>query len=477
MVQPDKQHPDYTDFLDVWQKCRDASSGQRAIKRGRERYLKSLAGQLTTLAPGQSISAYDAYLDRANYFNATGRTVDAMKGLVFRKPMKYEVPAAIEPWLEDITLSDENLTDFALNTLSETLITGRCGILVEQPKSTEQPQTIADKQASGSRPYLVLYKTESIINWEYKRLNNRYQLVNVWLSETYTDEKGEVQPQVRQLTLDTGFYQQIIWQRPDKKTDWVATETVTPTKNGAGLTGIPFFPVSPEKPTLTIISPPIESLADVNIAHYKNSADLENGAHIAGLPTAYITGVDPDDKNPIYLGSSTILTLPQDATAGFLQCGSEGFATIEKLMDRKEQQMAALGARMLSPEKKDAEAAATHEIKRGGENSVLATSAGTIERQLTNVLQFAADWEGIAGEISIELNKDFFPVAFTGADLTAWVSARQAGEISKETFFNILKYSEWLPDELTYEEEQERITEDGPPLGSLTEDTPVPNNE
>lgn len=467
-MKPDDKHPQYTKFSNVWSKCRDAADGERAIKSRTVAYLKPLAGQIE----GQDTAAYDAYLDRASYFNATGRTVETMSGLVFRKPMTKTVPTPIEEWLKDITLSDETLAEFALSLVIEDIITGRCGILVEQPPVPAAPLTVAEKQAIGSRPYFVLYKTESITNWKYKRINNRYILADVWLEETYEDEKGETKEQFRQLTLDTGVYQQLIWRKPS--TGWAVVETITPLKNGQPLTEIPFFPIAPQKPKLDIIAPPIESLADVNISHFKNSADLENGAHIAGIPTAYITGVDDKDdngnKNVIYLGSSTILTLPQDATAGFLQCGSEGFATIEKLMDRKEQQMAALGARMLSPEKKEAEAAETHEIKRGGENSVLATIAGVVERQLTKALQFAAEWEGIAGEISIELNKDYIPVTFTGADLTAFVAARQAGEISKETFFNVLKYSEWLPDDLTFEEEQARIEADGPALGDLTGD-------
>ncbi|MCE6993065.1 DUF4055 domain-containing protein [Dyadobacter sp. CY323] len=465
-MKPDDQHPDYNKFLPVWTKCRDAADGERAIKSKGAAYLKPLAGQIE----GKDETAYNSYLDRASYFNATGRTVETMSGLVFRKQMTKTIPNSLKEWLNDITLSDETLTEFAQSLIVEDVVTGRCGILVEQPPVPNAPLTIAAKQALGSRPYFVLYKTESIRNWKYKRINNRYILANIWLGETYEDDEGEIKDQIRQLTLDTGVYQQLIWRKP--ATGWQIVETITPLKNGAPLPEIPFFPIAPQKPKLDIVAPPIESLADVNISHYKNSADLENGVHISGMPTAYITGVDDTDdngnKSVIYLGSSTILTLPKDATAGFLQCGSEGFASLEKAMDRKEQQMAALGARMLSPEKKEAEAAETHEIKRGGENSVLATIAGVVERQLTKALQFAADWEGIDGEIAIELNKDYIPVTFTGADLTAWVAARQAGEISKETLFNVLKYSEWLPDDTTFEEEQARIDEDGPPLGSLT---------
>lgn len=467
MTDPDVKHPDYTHYVEVWKKCRDAAEGERAIKKSGTVYLKPLAGQIE----GSDTSGYEAYKDRASYFNATGRTVETMSGLVFRKAMTKEIPASIEEWLNDITLADETLGEFAQSLIIEDIVTGRCGILVEQPPVPEQTMTIAEKELIGSRPYFVLYKTESIINWKYKRINNRYILSDAWLSENYEDEKQEIKEQIRHLTLETGSYEQRIWRK--EASGWVLSETINPVKGGNSIPEIPFFPIAPQKPKLDIVAPPIESLADVNISHYKNSADLENGAHISGIPTPYVTGVDDKDdqgnKTVIYLGSSTILTLPHEATAGFLQCGSEGFATIEKLMDRKEQQMAALGARMLSPEKKEAEAAETHEIKRGGENSVLATIAGVVERQLTKALKFAAEWEGISGEIAIELNKDYIPVTFTGADLTAWVAARQAGEISKETFFNVLKYSEWLPDDLEFEEEQERISADGPPLGSLTD--------
>lgn len=456
---PALKHPDVIKFTPVWKKCRAATDGQRAIKEGGMLYLRSLTEQKT--------DEYEVYLDRASYVNATGRTVDAMVGGVFRKPLKHEVPDAITEWLDDINLADETLSDFAQNAVFEVIVTGRYGVLVEQPKAPDGPLTVAERQSQGLRPYLVGYPTENIINWEYDRVNNRYQLVNIWLQEDYKATNGEIKQQVKQLTLNAGFYQQIIWREGDGS--WIVHETITPTKNSVPLTEIPFFAISSKKPTLKVSAPPIESLADVNISHYKNSADLENGAHMAGLPTPYITGLNGAEDDKIYLGSTTILTLPQDATAGFMQCGSEGFATIEKLMDRKEQQMAALGARMLAPDKKQAEAVQTHEIKRSGETSVLATLVGIVDRQLSRALAFAADWEGITGVISIELNKDFFPVTFTAQELTAWTSALQSGAVSKETYFDVLKYSEWISDTLTYEQEQERIASDGPALASMTD--------
>lgn len=465
MAEPNAPHEQYVEFQDVWQKCRDAREGQRAIRNGGTTYLPQLVSQ--------PADEYKKYRDRAVYFNATGRTVDAMTGLVFRKDMTVTAPESIKPWLEDITLSDETLADFAEACLEETITVCHGGIFVDMPKTTGQ-LTKAQADAQQIRPYLVLYKTESILNWELARVNNVYQLINLWLSETYKDKEGEQQEQVRQLILNGGIYYQDIWRKADNG-EWYVHETIVPLKNGANLTAIPFYPLSARKPTMDVIAPPIEALVDINISHYQNSADLENGAHIAGLPTPYATGLQQTfDQNGvatgpnIYLGSSTFLTFADPETkVGFLQCGSEGFATLEKLMDRKEQQMAALGARMLAPEKKDAEAAQTHEIKRGGESSILSKICGVVERQITKALMFASSWVGIEGEIAIELNRDFFPPQFTGADLTAWVSARQAGEISKETLFNVIKYAEWYPEEKTFEEEQAAIESDGPALSDI----------
>ncbi|GGN14177.1 hypothetical protein GCM10010967_58010 [Dyadobacter beijingensis] len=76
----------------------------------------------------QADDAYNTYEGRALYYNATGRTVDAMSGLVFRKTMTVKVPDEMKPWLDNIALSDETLTGFAETSLYETLCVGRGGI-------------------------------------------------------------------------------------------------------------------------------------------------------------------------------------------------------------------------------------------------------------------------------------------------------------------------------------------------------------
>ncbi|MCF2502767.1 hypothetical protein L0663_05215 [Dyadobacter sp. CY107] len=129
-MKPDDKHEHYSKFEPVWKRCRDAVAGQRAIQEAGDACLPKLEGQ--------EDPAYDSYRSRALFYNATGRIVDAMVGLVFRKPMTWEVPEAMKEWLDDLALSDETSTDFAETSLYETLSAGRGGIWLTYPAQAKR---------------------------------------------------------------------------------------------------------------------------------------------------------------------------------------------------------------------------------------------------------------------------------------------------------------------------------------------------
>lgn len=471
-MKPDDLHPEYVEFKDTWETCRDACAGQRLIHKKGERYLPKLSGQTE--------ADYLKYLKRSNYVNATGRTVDGMRGLVFRKDPIYEVPPAMEPWIKNITMSGITLGGLARKTLEEVLKVGRFGILVDhptQPAGLIARMTISAAQRNNQRPYIATYTAENILNWEYQTINNETVLYRVFLREKSETDGTTVIESIRELTLANGYYEQIEWKGIKGK--WTIVRTITPKMNGNVISHIPFWIVTPEENNGEVCAPPIEDLAYVNISHYMNSADLENGAHIGGHPTFWINGIDdPNDPdyNELYVGSSTFLKLPRESTAGVLQCGSEGFATIEKLMDRKEQQMAALGARLIAPEKKQAEAAETANIRRGGENSVLADIVGVVETPIRKALQFMCDWAGYGFEVVFEMNTDFLPTPMDSAMLRELVGAWQSGAISELTFFEALQEGELIHESVTFEDERERKADSTPPLGMI-EAEPANDNQ
>ena len=460
MDTPDYIHPEYDAMKGKWQRCRDAVAGQDAVHKAGQSYLPMLSGQTPI--------EYNAYKQRTPFFNASGRTLDGLVGMVFRKDPHTEVPAAMQAYLDDITLSGVTMHGLARDVLTEIQTVGRCGVLVEYPRVQEQPANLAQALAINLRPYATLYKTEAIINWRVQRINNQMMPVLVVLIETYEvggEFQTEYKPQLRVLRLVEGTYIQQIWRMPEDKASFELVEEITPLMNGRPMAAIPFYIFGSQSLTWQIDEPPLLDLIDLNLSHYRNSADLEHGAHFTGLPTPFIAGVMLGDGESISIGSSKAIVAPDpQAKASYLEFSGSGLGSIEKLLDRKEAMMAAIGARMLAPEKSAAEAAQTLEMRSNGETSVLAAQARLVSQGLTAMLEIMREWAGIAGTCVYQLSTDYLPVRMTAQELTALVGAWQQGAISTKTLFFNLQQGEIVETGKTFEDEQSDIDMQGPSL-------------
>jgi hypothetical protein len=406
-------------------------------------------------------------LKRTPFFNASGRTVEGMVGLVFRKTPLAVMPTGIAATLEDITLTGVTAESFASDMLTEVETVNRVGVLVEYPRMSAPAETVAQVEALNLRPYLSMYKAESIINWRVSRVNNVMRPVLVVLLET-TEIEGTFETtfnqQIRALRLTEGIYTQEIYLKSNEKDGWILTDTLVPMMNNAPMDFIPFFMNEGE---FKVKKPPLLDLFDLNLSHYRTTADLEHGAHFTGLPMLFVAGVELAPTESIAVGSSTAYTTSNpNATATYTEFTGQGLGSLEKLLDRKEAQMAAIGARMLAPEKSGVEAAQTLEIKRAGETSVLASHANAVSATMTKALTVLAQWMGVSGEISYRLNTDFMPLRLTPQDLTALVGAWQSGGISKQTFFYNLQQGELVAPGKTFEDEEGEIETSAPTIAS-----------
>lgn len=464
----DTQHAEYSAMKSKWQRCRDTLSGQDAVHLRGDEYLPKLKEQ--------EEADYDAYKKRAVFFNATSRTVEALVGMIFRKQPVVELPPAMDPIKEDATLSAIPLPTFAQKAMYEVIGLGRVGILVDFPRMAEVPKTLAEAEAMGNRPYLTYYTAENIINWRFGRVRNVYQLVQVVLQEKNrepTDEfVDEEVTRYRVLSLKTGVYTQQLWRKAtsgelkDSIDGFIAEPAFAPMVNGKQLSRIPFFLVGSDGPTTETDDPPMIDLVDVNLSHYRTTADYEHGAHFCGLPTPCVSGyVKEKQDQKLYVGSTHAWIFPRPETkAYYLEFGGQGLTSLATLRAEKEQHMAALGARMLQPEKAAAEAEQTVLARASGELSVLGAMAQGLSRAMTGALELCRDWWGTGGDVSFELNTDYVPAQMTAPELTALVAAWQQGAISKETLFQNLKRGEVISEDTTFEEEDAAIGDEPPAL-------------
>lgn len=442
-------HPQHAAHLSQWQRCRDAVTGSDAIKGRGTEYLPRLSGQTD--------DEYNAYKMRALWYGAAARTVQGLTGGVMRKDPTVEVPTGLEEHLKDVTLSGVSFDAFAKKVLEEVLKTGRYGVLVDMPATTHEIQ----------RPYYAAYTAESIVNWKTEMQNGVSTLVLVVLCEHVWEAKPddvyelEEIEQYRVLRMVEKHYEVEIYRKSKaKEGEWESRGVVIPTFRGTPLTFIPFCFFGPNEITPEIEKPPILDLVDVNLSHYRTSADLEHGAHFCGLPTPWVAGFP--EKTVLKIGASEAwVSSSPDAKAGMLEFTGQGLNALEARMNKKEQLMAVLGARLLEESKSAVEAADTLQVRHAGEQSVLRSVAGTVGIGLSKVLEWAGLWSGIspdqAKKATAKLNMDFMDTSMTFDEATKLMGLWQSGAISFETMYYNMEKGEVTRPGVDWKKEKAQI--------------------
>lgn len=455
----DSTHEDYAKRLPQWKVIRDVIEGEDSVKEAGTAYLPKLGGQ--------EKDRYDAYKMRAMFYNATSRTLEGLSGMIFRKPPRVRIPETMQPFHDDATMSGVPLESFAAEVVEEVLSVGRSGGLVDYPRVEDRGLTKLDAERMNLRPFWVLYKAEQIINWSVGLVGNKTTLLQVRLWEEGVEEGDDefsvedfTQIRVLELVPEVGYQQRVFRKTADGK-DWEQYgETVVPRLGGKPLKEIPFVFFGARDLTPSLDKPPLIDLVRVNLSHYRTSADLEHGTHFTALPTPYCFGIS-DKEIPDTIGPEVIWTsMNKDVNAGMLEFTGSGLSSLETRQERKEQQMAALGARMLEAPKRQAEAAETAATHRAGENSVLASVANTISAGITQMLSVTRDWMGESEEVSFKLNTDFLPIPMSPAAMVALLKMVQGRAISHQVFFENLQKGEIIDAEHTFEDEELRRSED-----------------
>ncbi len=424
----DSTHPLYDDSKEKWTRVRDSYLGSDAIKSKGEIYLPKLSSQ--------EKGEYDAYVMRSMYVNAIKNTVQGLVGAVMRINPVINAPDRIMELAQDITGTGVSLNDFISNMLSEQLLMGRQGVMID--RTTE-------------RSYLSGYTTEQMTNW----MEDVIVLKETYLQQDLNDNYSQsYEVQFRELLIDeNGAFLVRLWKDNE---GWSISQEIYPTKVGQALDMIPFVAISGNELNMNPTQPPLMSLVDTNLSMYRTSADLEHGRHFTALPTPYVTGIDGDSE--LRIGSGSAWILPDSSSkAGYLEFTGQGLQALEKAVEEKRSIMAGLGASLLQTQKNGVESAESLRLRQNSEASVLVGAVLSVQEGITKALSIMAEWEGVSGDIEVELNTDFVDTKILPEELTALMGAWQSGAISHETFLHNMKKGEILPVEVTVEDEKDRI--------------------
>lgn len=441
--------PELEEMLPAIMAVEDVVKGPHAVKAKKETYLPK--PDPTNNTP-ENNERYKQLIQRAMLLGATGQTLEALIGQVFDKEPSTAFPPGLEFLEQDSDGQNLPFEDLAREGLRGVLKQGRSGFFVDYPEvQGPAPVTKADQVANKLQPVVHYYDSKSIVNW---RLTANV-LTTVVLKEDYVKEDDGFQPktetQYRVLKMVGKVYTVEIWRK--EKTEWKVFQSKIPVaSNGTPLEFIPFIFAGwrNNKPTPDPI--PLEPLAELELGHYRNSADLEENAHICGQATPVFAGLSEDwvknaMKNEVRLGSRAAIPLPEGGSAMLLQATETNLP--KTCMEMKETQMAKIGARLVEPSG-GGRTATEAALEASAEKSVLAAAATNVSRALESVIKAAAVYAGVEipeqskdaqeAVLAYELNTDFSIARMSPEERQVLMAELQGGGIAFEEYrWNLLK--------------------------------------
>lgn len=464
------RHVQYDYHFEDWLTLRDVLAGQRVIKLNRERYLP--------MRTGMDEQDYQGYLQRALFFGITRKSHEALLGSIFRRATTVSVPKQMEYLLTSATPNGEPISSFVQSVTSEALALGRAGILIDMPKLTgtrlSSPHSLISSATPLSRPYFLLYKAEYIMDWktELDLETNERILTKVVLAEY--EDSSETKNHIRVLELytpgehdrhtngiefDVNLGQRIYRQYVANPTspDIPIGEISIPTRNGIPLNRIPFYFFGVDGTSETPTQSPLLPIAEINLSHYQSSALLEHARHFVGSPQYWIKMSGISDTEEFLVSSSKIWKLGQDDQVGMIEYHGQGLTFLENSLTQKEQQMASLGAKLFSNQRRQAAMSSKQlETTQNSEESVLSKLVNTMNYQFTKMVKVMAWWMNVQEkeieEIIVELNGNFDPPAVDARALRALQSLYEAGVYPVSMLYLSFKDAGMIPADMSMEE-------------------------
>lgn len=416
----------------LWTKIRDVCKGAEAIKSKGGEYLPLLdPGDRSAKAKQRN----QDYRDRAVFYPITGNTKIGLLGMAYRKDPTMTAPDKLDYLKTNADGGGISIYQQSQQVLEDILETARHGLYVDYAKESDQA-------------IILRYAPENIINWRTERINGRNQLVLVVLREVIEEKDGygfKERVQYRELSLEDGKFICRVWRSKAENGGGayaVDAEYHPKPKGKEFWDEIPFTFVGAQNNDETIDDPPLATLVEINLGHYRNSADYEDSVWFCGQVQPYMTGLDKDwrdhlEKKGVKVGSRNPLLLPVDGTYGYAQAQPNMLA--KEAMDSKRDYMVQLGARLI--EQNSATKTATQASgEQSAATSILSICVSNVSEAFSKALMWCAKYLGVTDvKADFSINQEFIARVADSGMVSVLVSAWQSGAIRDSDLVRVLQ--------------------------------------
>jgi hypothetical protein len=485
---------EYESLLPLWKRSRAACSGERFVKaHDRTLDVTSFRNFLTPFSPSMTQQQYDFYKAEAEWPGIVAMFSRMLVGGLLRKQpilsLPESAPDGADKWiLGEFGQDGSPLIAVLDQVVWEELQTSRAWLFIDYPSVSEEEYQAMD-QASRDRvrPYPVLWKAESVINFRYstdafgKRIIDR--VITRGFEESY--DTNEFHPDlidtVRVHELDEGgFYRVRVYQL-------VAPATDVPVVNGqkqapkqdntpkfelvdvvedilAHGERLDYIPAWPLNGSAEYQEPMLTALIDKEVHLYNKLSRRNHLMYGAATYTPVISSdmLDEDFQQIVDSGLGTWIKLRQNDTADILKTPTDALKDMEASIAAHIEEMAKMGIRMLTPETDQSGVAL--DLRNASQNAQVGTLNTKISNTMKQVIccmikrRYGVDID--VHDVKFQLSSDFNPTPL-GADwlrlATEWYSA---GLIPRTVWLEILKHNDMLSPDYDDEDGKKEITAD-----------------
>lgn len=369
------------------------------------------------------------YWSRGRFFNAVGKTVESFHGMIHNYPATANLSTQMEIIAEDITGSNQSLSEFEKKVTYQLILNGRFAGLSDMKPSNRQ-LTKAEQESKEFRPRIIEYKAKDIL----RVVVMNGTVVDVRLNEPTTiqvEDDYECVNYTRRLMLINGVYVNRLYDENDE-----LIEETTPRANGKVLQEIPLVIYGSDANTSEYSKPPMFDLSHINLGHFRLDCDNRDNLYYHGQGQTNVftdmQGYEFDAMNPAGLdtGAKGKNMFKASDKVELLQIEATGAIPAEMLRDQD--RMIQAGAQLIQPNG-SAMTLGQKKIETGSSLSTLGRISHNASSGIEKQLEYLAMFAGAPIGDTYKVNSKFVTDDMTPELLNVHLALVQGGVLPQTT--------------------------------------------
>lgn len=457
----------YSGAEEVWSMVSSLLGGTNEMRRLGTLYMPKF--------PAETDEQYTYRLKTATLYPAYEHTVVVMAAKPYTRPITIpdDIDEQLKQWLDNLDREGRNVTSFMCEVSSVALAYGQSHVFIDSPPSPRPGVTsVQEERDAGIRPYMVLVKPTQMLGVKHKG----GMLTEVRFIEEALEDDGrygeKTVKQIRVLTVGKcEIYRQMTDAGSVNAGAWELHESYVMT-----IDEIPFVTFYSRRTGFMISRPPMKELAYMNIKHWQSQSDQDALVHVVRVPLLTVSGVDPNFT--LTLGSHSAVRLPTGAAMAYVEHSGAAIGSGKVSLDDLKEEMRQAGAEMMVPRYGPQKTATEVGSEDGATKSELQRIVEDLEDSLALAVALMCKWAKVnQPKDRLIIFKEFGVLESGGASAPVVMQAVTSGILSKQSGYEELQRRGIINVGRTWEDENERLEDEGPPEGKTDPVTGLPYKE